>query len=222
MPPKKTGSSRSAKPRYLQRENAIKLWTFIGANLAVFFTLLVGNDFSVAAVDQFWHRVTAKDGIIAAIIPILAVVLSGVFSDTWKARLVFWRWHDPLPGCRVFSELLATDNRPNKEALANKLGEYPREPGKQNALWFGLYTKHCDLEKVLEAHKIYLLTRDMASISLVFVILLPIVVFAENLNWEVAVIYAASLVIQYALIAISARNHGNRFVLNVLVEESYA
>lgn len=222
MPSKKANSSKPSKQPYLKGKNAVQLCIFVGANLAVFFALFVSNDFSATAVDQFWHRVTAKDGLLAAIMPILAIVLSGVFSDTWKARLVFWRWRDPLPGCRVFSELLAADYRIDKTSLAEKLGEYPQEADKQNALWFSLYKKHGDVDKVLESHKIYLLTRDMASISSLFVILFPLGVFAENFKWEVAAIYAAALFLQYVLIATSAHSYGNRFVLNVLVEESQA
>lgn len=220
MSKKNAKSSASAKQPYLKGKNALQLWTFAGANLAVFFALFVTGDFSAGAVDQFWHRVTAKDGILVAIMPILAIVLSGVFSDTWKARLVFWKWRHPLPGCRVFSELLATDYRINKAALAEKLGPYPQEPDKQNALWFELYKKHGGVEKVHEAHKIYLLTRDMASIATLFVILFPLGVFAENFDWKVAAMYAVALLLEYVLIAMSARNYGSRFVLNVLVEES--
>jgi len=220
--PSKANSFKPSKQPYLKGKNAVQLCIFVGANLAVFFALLVSNDFSVTAVDQFWHRLTAKDGLLAAVMPILAIVLGGVFSDTWKARLVFWRWRDPLPGCRVFSELLATDYRADRTALAKKIGEYPLEADKQNALWFSLYKKHGGADKVLESHKIYLLTRDMAAISSLFGILFPLGVFANNFKWEVAVIYAAALLLQYILIAISARNYGNRFVLNVLVEESQA
>jgi hypothetical protein len=222
MTSKNADTAKPSKQPYLKGKNAIQLCIFVGANLAVFLTLFLSNDFSATAVDQFWHRLSAKDGVLAALMPILAIILGGVFSDTWKARLVFWRWRDPLPGCRVFSELLATDYRTDKTALAEKLGDYPQEADKQNALWFSLYRKYGDVERVLESHKSYLLTRDMASISSLFAILFPLGVFAANLKWEVGVIYAAALLLQYVIIAISARNYGNRFVLNVLVEESQA
>ncbi|HEY2917389.1 MAG TPA: hypothetical protein VGK77_00200 [Candidatus Binatia bacterium] len=222
MPPKKTKNSKPSKQPYLKGKNALQLCIFVGANVAVFLALLVSNEFSATAVDQSWRQLTAKDGLLAAIMPVLAIVLGGVLSDTWKARLVFWRWRDPLPGCRVFSDLLATDYRVNKTALADKLGEYPREADKQNALWFTLYKKHGGVLIVLESHKTYLLTRDMASISALFAILFPLAVFATYPKSEVAAIYAAALLFQYVLIAISARNYGNRFVLNVLVEESHA
>ena len=62
----------------------------------------------------------------------------------------------------------------------------------------------------------------MASMSALFVLLFPTSVYAENYNPKVAAVYAGGLLLQYFLIAISARNYGNRFVLNVLVEESQA
>ena len=219
MPAKTTQSRTSAAQTYLKGRNALQLNVFIGANLAVFLALLVSNDFSASAVDGFWQRVTAKDGLIAAVIPILAIVLSGVFSDIWKARLVFWRWHHPLPGCRVFSHLLAVDDRIDKPALAKRLGNYPIEPDRQNALWFSLYKKHGQARTVSEAHRVFLLTRDMASISALFAILMPLGVFAQRMQWSTAATYAALLLVQFASCAIAARNYGNRFVLNVLVEE---
>ena len=221
MPKKNAEASTTPKQPFLMEKNAPQLWAFIGVNLAVFFALFATGGPSAGEVDQFWNRVTAKDGIILAVIPILAIVFNGVFSDTWKARLVFWKWSHPLPGCRVFSELLASDDRINKEALSAKLGPYPQEPDKQNALWFDLYkNRHGGVEKVLKAHRIYLLTRDMTSIAVLFVILLPAGFFAANIDGKVALIYAAVLLAQCFLIAVSARNYGNRFVLNVLVEES--
>ena len=67
------------------------------------------------------------------------------------------------------------------------------EAAKQNALWFSLYKKHGAVGKVIETHKIYLLTRDMASISSLFAILFPLGVFAESFKWEVTAIYVAAL-----------------------------
>jgi hypothetical protein len=175
-----------------------------------------------ASVDHFWHRVSMKDGIIVASIPLLTIVLSGVAGDLVKARLVFWRWRNPLPGCRVFSELLDTDPRIDVPALQKKLGDFPREPHAQNTLWFSLYIRHSGTPQVLEAHRIYLLTRDTAAISALFVLLLPIGVFTGAVDWKIAVLYGVALLAQYLLVTNAARNYGNRFVLNVLVEESHS
>ncbi len=209
------------KEPYLKGRNAVYLWSFISINIAVFLCLLVSKALTESSVDHFWHRVTMKDGIVLASIPILAIVLSGVIGDMAKARLVFWRWKNPLPGCRVFTELLNADPRLDVPALQKKLGEFPHEPQAQNALWFNLYRHHSGAPRVLEAQRIYLLTRDMAAISALFVVLLSIGVFAGLVGWKITALYAAALFAQYLLVANSARNYGNRFVLNVLSEEIY-
>jgi hypothetical protein len=164
--------------------------------------------------------VTTKDGIIAACIPIVAIVLGGTLSDTGKARLVFWRWRNPLPGCRAFTELLSTDPRIDSAVLQRKHGEFPQEPHEQNALWYRLYKARKTVPSVWEAHKIYLLTRDLTIIAAVCTLLFSLGVIAAGVPWKVAMIYIVALLVQYVLVAVSAQNYGKRFVLNVLSEGS--
>lgn len=214
-----TVSHNKKEEPYLKGKNAIYLWSFVSINFAVFLCLLISKVLTESSLDQFWHRVTMKDGIIAAGVPILAIVLSGVVGDIGKARLVFWRWSDPLPGCRVFSKLIKTDPRIDVAALRSKLGEFPTEPHTQNALWFKLYRSHSEAPRILEGHRIYLLTRDMTTIAAVFAVLLSAAVFGASTSFAVAGLYVVALLLQYLLVATAARNYGNRFVLNVLSEE---
>lgn len=218
--PEDANSLSPTQDPYLKGKNAVYLWSFIGANLAIFLSLVVSRQFASSSIDHFWERVTTKDGIIAACIPILAIVLSGVLSDAGKARLVFWRWRYPLPGCRVFTDLIGTDPRINVPALREKQGEFPQDPHAQNALWFRLYKQHKTIPLVWKAHKIYLLTRDMATIAAVFVVLFSIGVVAASVNWKTSLFYVGALTMQYVLVARAAQNYGNRFVLDVLSEES--
>jgi hypothetical protein len=217
---RKVTKTEGTKEPYLKGKNAVYLWSFIGVNLAIFLSVLVSRQFAGSSIDQFWHRVTTKDGIIAACIPILAIVLSGVLSDAGKARLVFWRWRNPLPGCRVFSQLIGTDPRIDAAVLRKKHGEFPQDAHAQNALWFRIYKGHKTTPLVWEAHKIYLLTRDMATIAAVFVVLFSIGVVAASVNWKTSLLYVGALTVQYALVASAAQNYGKRFVLDVLSEES--
>jgi hypothetical protein len=206
---------------YLKVKNAAYIWTFIGINIAVFLCLLISKVLTEASIDHFWHRVTMKDGILAAGVPILAIVLAGVFGDTGKARLVFWRWSNPLPGCRVFSQLIKTDPRIDVPALKGRLGEFPSEPHAQNAQWFKLYKKHGTALRVLEAHRLYLLTRDMAAMAAIFAVVFTVGMLLATSDYKLDGIYAAVLVLQFILVASAARNYGNRFALNVLSEESH-
>lgn len=217
--PKTKRASPTSEP-YLKSKNAVYLWSFIGFNLAIFLSLLVTKGFTGSSIEDLWARVTTKDGTIAAIIPILAIVLSGAIGDLGKARLVFWRWRNPLPGCRVFTELISTDPRIDVPALAKKLGEFPKDPQAQNALWYRLYRERQTDIRISEAHRVYLLTRDMATISTLFFILFSIGVFASKVDRNTALLYICALIAQYLLVASSARNYGKRFVLNVISEQS--
>jgi hypothetical protein len=210
------------KEPYLKGKNTAYLWSFISINIAIFLCVLLTKTFSESSIDHFWHRVTMKDGIFAVGIPILAIVLSGVLGDLGKARLVFWRWRNPLPGCRVFSELLKTDPRINIPSLNTKLGEFPSEAHAQNSLWFGVYRRRSDAPRVFEAHKVYLLTRDMATMAAVFAVIFSGVLLLDGVELRFLGGYVVALLVQYLLIANAARNYGNRFVLNVLSEESHS
>jgi hypothetical protein len=206
----------------LKGKNALSLWAFVGANLAICLSLFITKGFSTASIDQLWKSVTKKDGIIAVLMPLLTIILSGLFSDTAKARLVFWRWRHPLPGCRVFSELIQSDPRIDVPALRKKHGDFPQDPHAQNALWYRLYKEHPGSIVISEAHRIYLLTRDMTTLSAVFVLLFSIAIGLDSVGWKIAVLYCGALLAQYLMVATAARNYGIRFVLNVLAEESHS
>lgn len=209
-------TKRTSSPPNPRTGNSVYIWTFIGVNVAVFLWLALGG-----GLDASWAHVTAKNGAIAAGIPLLAIVLSNILSDQTKARLVFWRLRHPLPGCRVFSALISTDPRIDVPHLKQKVGRFSRESHSQNALWYDLYRNHLADEKVAVAHRIYLLTRDIACISAVLVILLPLSLALYSSSWIVPLRYAGILSLQYILTASSARNYGKRFVLTVLAEESH-
>jgi hypothetical protein len=220
MTTKKTTGSTSAKEPYLKGKNALYLWSFVGVNVAVFLSLVVSRHFSSSSIAHSWGEVTAKNGIIAGSIPLMTIVLSGVLDDMTKARLVFWRWRHPLPGSRVFSELVSTDPRIDQRALKVAVGKFPRAPLEQNALWYRLYKKHKTVRSVWEAHKIYLLTRDMSTIAAMCAVLFSIGIALTGSGWRTSLIYLVILGVQYLLIARSAQNYGDRFVLNVICEES--
>src|SRR6185437_7031186 len=116
--------SQGTTEPHLKGKNAAYLWSFIAVNLAVFLCLLVAKGISQASLDHSWQRVASKNGLIAVVIPVLAIVLAGVLGDAGKARLVFWRWRNALPGCRAFTKLLATDPRIDVPALRKRLGEF--------------------------------------------------------------------------------------------------
>lgn len=221
MTTKKAVNSKAAtKEPYLKGKNALYLWSFVGVNVAVFLSLIVSRHFDGASITHFWMQVTAKNGIIGVCIPLVTIILAGLLNDISKARLVFWRWRQPLPGTRVFSELISTDPRIDLAALKKEIGKFPRAPQEQNALWYKLYRKHKMTRSVWESHKVYLLTRDMSVVAGLIAVLFSVGVIITGGSLQTTLIYSILLAAQYALIAIAAHNYGNRFVLNVICEES--
>lgn len=217
---KAVNSNASGKEPYLKGKNALYLWSFVGVNVAVFLSLIVSRHFDGASIAHSWSQVTAKNGVIAVSIPLVTIVLAGLLNDISKARLVFWKWRHPLPGARVFSELISTDSRIDLTALRKEIGKFPRAPQEQNALWYKIYKKHKMTRSVWESHKVYLLTRDMSAVAAITALLFLVGVATAGVDLRTTLIYFGILVTQYALIAKAAHNYGNRFVLNVICEES--
>ncbi len=165
-----------------------------------------------------FKELNAKDGIIAALSPILALLLTGLISSDNKARLVFWRYNHALPGHRAFSQLIRKDPRIDINALKQKMGSLPKGPKEQNSQWYSIYKRYSEAPTVGHAHKQFLLSRDLCSISFLFTIVGP---WGLLLSWHgiyQAAFYSAVMAVHYLLFMIVARNNGNRFVCNALAE----
>jgi hypothetical protein len=207
---------------YLKGQNMWWLRLFIGLNLAVFLLVATGQKLTAGSIEHFWQRLSPKDGLLALSFSLATIVLNAVLGDLGKARLVFWRWTNPLPGCRAFTRIMLTDPRVDMVRLRAKVSPIPSEPKEQNAVWYRLYKAHGDKQTILEAHRAYLLTRDMAALAAVFVISFSLGAFITAIGWKLATLYSGALLAQYLIVATSARNYGKRFVANVLVEESHS
>lgn len=198
-----------------------KLVVFTAINIAIFWVLFFKKEATINNVlNNVWKRITYTDGIIAAGLPICVLLLNGILSDKAKAVLVFWRFKNPLPGCRAFSMLMLSDPRIDVNSLKKRLGKLPTDPMEENRLWYRLYRKHETKATVMEAHKVYLLVRDMAALSAIFAVVLCSGIIVNEHNLLEPAIYAFALVAQYLVTSVSARNYGNRFVTNVLAVES--
>ncbi|RAQ10237.1 hypothetical protein DPR02_15520 [Burkholderia cepacia] len=153
-------------------------------------------------------------------LPVLVLLLTGLLSHEAKARLVYWRFTNPLPGSQAFTKHAPADARIDMKALAKNVGAFPTDPGEQNAKWYKLYRQVGDDPAVSEAHKLYLMYRDMAAMSLLLIPLVPAALWYAGAplgsRWLAGALFAA----QYVVCAIGARHSGARFVCNVLAVHS--
>ena len=210
-----TGSlPREGNRAPLKDRNRWPLVTALGANLVVFIAAVqTGALFgprTEAFLEQLPHLVPA------GAVVILAGLANGLLSANSKARLVFWRWADPLPGSRAFSHYMHCDPRIDVGALERKLGPFPTEPRAQNVLWYRLYKSVESEPAVVDAHRSFLLMRDYAAMSALLLLVAGPIGIRLIPRSMTGAAYAALLLAQYLLARLAAANYGVRFVTTVL------
>jgi hypothetical protein len=107
--------------------------------------------------------------------PPALLLLSSILSPDIKASLAFWRLGHALPGHRAFSKYVFEDGRIDVAALERRIGLFPSEPAAQNAEWYRIYRSHRAEEAVLDANRRYLLFRDLAAVSALLMVVVPLV-----------------------------------------------
>jgi hypothetical protein len=200
--------------RSLQDANRAALLLVAAAN-AVTFYLAVKTD---ALLGGQWV-ITAKN--LPEILPTgLCLVLVGVanaqLTGDAKARIVFFRWRDPLPGSEAFTRHAIADPRIDLSTLERNNGPLPTDPRQQNLLWYRLYQSVADHPAVLQVHREYLFTRDYACLSLLMLIGLGTAGLFQFPSKSTALGYISLLTVQYLLVRRAARNHGVGLVTTVL------
>jgi hypothetical protein len=200
----------------LKAQNVPWLWSVVVAD-AVALTLYVTQGQSTQNLSTHYGAVRA---IVTAVAPIVVLLLTPLFSADVKTTLVFWRIRHALPGHRAFSVYARRDSRIDLVALKKKIGEFQRSPREQNAKLYGLYKEVESQIAVTQAHRHYLLFRDLAALSLLPVPVAALLVDFLGGSKTAIVVAAGSLIGQYATAAIAARNSGVRLVTNVLALET--
>ena len=209
----------------LKDQNLNTLRVFVGGVVAAYVAARLGVNFlsSGQAVTSYASLLDPTCTGLAAIGGVFSLLLLNLIPTPVKDKLVHWRRRDVLPAHRAFSEIGPQDSRVDLEHIAARRGALPTDPVAQNKLWFKIYKANETSPGVENAHKSYLLYRELASVALLLLVLLVVVTaLAFRMPSSVEVIFCGLLVGVYVLAATSARNTGARFVSNVLAAESAA
>jgi len=208
------------KVPHLKTRNAPLFLLFVLWCVALYMVFLVHGHVRPNDIGTAIKSLRAKDGLFVALSPLLVIVLSGVISSENKARLIFWRKRHALPGHRAFSTLAKADSRIDTERLRKLVDPWPTSPAAQNKAWYAIYQQHQAATTVKESHSSFLLTRDMATTALVFAVFgaWPILFLTHDGLRSSS--YGGVMLVQYLVLMIVCRNHGNRFVCNVLAEHA--
>ena len=202
----------------LKTGNAAGLFALVTANVAVYLVLLQQQ----ALFSGDWTQ--ALKGLSAAVPPTLGMILTALLnaqlSAEAKARIIFLRWNNPLPGAQAFSKYAHSDPRVDVAALKKAYGSLPRSPRDQNALWYKMYKSVQSDPAVTQVHRAFLFMRDYACLSLFAVLVFGIAGVVQFASLQTALIYLSGLVAQFLLARRAASVHGRRFVCTVLALKS--
>lgn len=154
------------------------------------------------------------------VMPVVVLLIVNVLPHDVKSMLVYWKPLGVLPGCEAFTKYGPRDPRIDMVALKKNVGALPTDSTEQNSKWYKLYKQVPNEPEVQEAHKLFLMYRDMAVLSLPLVALVPLSLNVAGVSNSTLALAASLFVIQYLLTALSARWSGIRFVCNVLAIHS--
>jgi len=204
----------------LKDQNKPALLAIVVANFVLYFAAVQSD----ALFAGNWYELLKESttAIPAGIGLVLVGVANALVPATWKARIVFLRWRNPLPGCQAFSRYAHRDDRIDVTALEREVGAFPTDPREQNALWYKLYKSVDDDPSVKQVHREYLFTRDYATLALMMLLVLGVLGIVQIPSWGTALVYCGLLVAQLILVRQAALNHGRRFVCTVLAIRSAA
>ena len=198
----------------LKGSNTLGLYSMMTANFAVFYGVVQNN----AILTGDWaDLIRHLDSMLPAGIGLaLTGIFNALLTPTAKSRIVFMRWHNPLPGSEAFTIHAKDDPRIDFSSLEQTYGPFPSEPHKQNALWYQLYRSVASDPAVMQVHRAFLFTRDYTFLSLMIGIILGVAGYFQIQSASTALAYFMILGVQFGLAQQAARNHGRRLVTTVL------
>lgn len=202
--------------KWLKSEYQKWLWMLATADLIVVALFLLPGIDPSGDVSKLanWRLLTT------VLVPVAVLLLVNVLPHKAKCMLVYWKPYGWLPGSEVFTKFALEDMRVDMVALAKNVGPLPERPREQNARWYQLYKMVENQTEVTEAHRSFLMYRDMAVLSLAFALLTFAGLYVAGTSRGAQSLAVAVLVAQFILTALSARWSGVRFVCNVVALHS--
>lgn len=156
-------------------------------------------------------------GAIGAVFSIILVELVG---GSLKARLVYLRWRDPLPGRQAFTVHIHEDPRIDKARLNSRYGPFSTNPRDQNVIWYKLLRRNSAFAPVSASHRRYLLFRDLTWIALILLVVVALVSYRSPVRWPPLALLCGFLFAELVILRAIAARCGHDFVRTVLAIES--
>jgi hypothetical protein len=199
----------------LKEQNRWQLWIIVAANSLFLYGVVQAN---AIKVDGLRAALTDVQNLVpVGVALVIVTVLNGLVSADMKARLVFLRWRHALPGHRAFSKYAMRDSRIDVAAVERLHGgPLPTDPAEQNRAWYRIYKAVEGDHAVRQVHRDFLLLRDYAGLSAVFIVFYGAAGLYAIPSFKIGLIYLLLLIVQYLIARQAASNYGIRMVTTVL------
>ena len=154
----------------LKDQNNWKLWVTIAANALFFYGIMISHEIGLDGLKALISQIGSL--IPVGIAGIITIVLNSLPSSVTKARIVYLRWLNALPGHRAFSVYAPHDPRIDMDLLSTLFkGGLPSEPRDQNSAWYSEFRTVENDAKVYSVHRDFLFLRDYTTLSALFVVM---------------------------------------------------
>jgi hypothetical protein len=197
----------------LKEKNLPALSAFMVGHLAA---LAAATSIRIQGADSLPFESLLTGGAAVALGVVLVGLLNAQLDAGTKARLVYLRWRDPLPGGEAFTRWIDSDHRIDRAALVARFGPFPADRGEQGRLFYKLYKTVAEQPQVVDANKEFLFYRDAAVLGLFVSVLFGAVALAVDASWAARAVYWSGLLVAEALFVRAARKSGVRLVRNTL------
>jgi hypothetical protein len=205
----------SAVPKSLKEQNRWQIWLIIAVNSLFLYGVVEANAIEIDGIRSIFTD--ASKLVPFGLAVVVATVLNGLLPASAKARLVFLKWRNPLPGHRAFSRCMSADPRIDPAAVQRAIGgPLPVDAVEQNQVWYRLYKKVENDPAISQVHRDFLLTRDYTALAVLFLIFYGGAGYYSIPSLKIATIYAVLLLIQCIVVRQVAFHYGIRFVTSVL------
>jgi hypothetical protein len=202
----------------IKEQNRWQIWLIVVANSLFLYAIVRANSIEAKGL---WAMFKDTNNLLSVgFALIVSTVLNGLLSADTKARLVFLRWQNALPGHRAFTQYGKTDPRIDLAKLAKLHGSaLPTDPSEQNKLWYQFYKTVDNNPAVLHVHRDFLLTRDYTGLTSLFIVFYGGAGLYAIPSLRISVFYLLLLIIQYAIVRQAAAAYGVRMVTTVLASK---
>jgi hypothetical protein len=205
----------------LKEQNRWQLWIILAVNSLFLYGVVRANDIKIGGLRAMFTDATTLLPIGFALV--ISTVLNGVLSAEDKARLVFLRWRNALPGHRAFSEYAASDPRIDLAALTQLHGSaFPSDPIDQNRAWYRIYKSVEKEPSVYQVHRDFLLLRDYTGLCVLLIVFYGAAGLYAIPSAKIGLLYLVLLILQYVVVRQAASNCGIRFVTTTLAQKAMA